>query len=140
MPKPDITYNPEQVKQTAAARIAADSVFRKLKNDSQVIGKQSEREYSLQINKYKQDQKQMRDVMKDVEQLIKMETPMQIAFLKQDESKYYSEDKDKTERYKQWLTNISKDIYVDEAVKVINDMSGKTHSSGRTIPVASNKQ
>ncbi|MGV3529182.1 MAG: carboxy terminal-processing peptidase [Flavisolibacter sp.] len=134
------TYNPEQVKQTAATRIAADSVFRKLKNDSQVIGKQSEREYSLQINKYKQDQKQMRDVMKDVEQLIKMETPMQIAFLKQDESKYYSEDKDKTERYKQWLTNISKDIYVDEAVKVINDMSGKTHTSGRTIPVASNKQ
>ena len=47
---------------------------------------------------------------------------MSISFLKQDEQRYVSEDKDKSERYKNWLNNVSKDRYVDQAVKVINDM------------------
>ena len=47
---------------------------------------------------------------------------MQISFLKQDQDRYVSADKDKTERYKQWLSNIGKDVYVDQAVKVVNDM------------------
>jgi carboxyl-terminal processing protease len=103
-----------------------------------VIGKQNEKEYSLQIDQYKKDQKEMRDVQKDIERLSKLASPMQIAFLKQDENKYYSADKDKTERYKQWLTNISKDVYVDEAVKVMNDII--THpANGKGKPVAANK-
>ena len=47
---------------------------------------------------------------------------MSISFLKQDEQRYVSEDKDKSERYKNWLNNVSKDRYVDQAVKVINEM------------------
>ena len=47
---------------------------------------------------------------------------MQVSFLPQDKDRYESADKDKTERYKQWLSSVSKDIYVDQAVKVINDM------------------
>jgi carboxyl-terminal processing protease len=47
---------------------------------------------------------------------------MQVSFLKQDEERYVSADKDKTERYKQWLNNISKDVYVDQAIKVVNDI------------------
>jgi carboxyl-terminal processing protease len=132
------TYNPDQIKQFSAARIAKDSVFQAIRQKSIVIGKQNEKEYSLQIDQYKKDQKEMRDVQKDIERLSKLASPMQIAFLKQDETKYYSADKDKTERYKQWLTNISKDVYVDEAVKVMNDII--THpANGKGKPVAANK-
>ena len=42
--------------------------------------------------------------------------------MKADESKYVSVDKDKTERYKQWLIDRSKDVYIDQAVKVIKDI------------------
>lgn len=132
-------YNPELVKKTASARIAADSVFQQIRQKSQIIGKQSEREYALEINKYKEDQKQMREVMKQVDALVKMKDPMNIAFLKQDEKKYNSEDKDKSERYKQWLTNISKDVYVDEAVKVINDMTSQATQKGKGVAAATQK-
>jgi carboxyl-terminal processing protease len=47
---------------------------------------------------------------------------LQVSFLPQDQERYVSADKDKTDRYKQWLNSLGKDLYVDEAVKVINDM------------------
>ncbi|MBS1934169.1 MAG: hypothetical protein JST96_09220, partial [Bacteroidetes bacterium] len=31
-------------------------------------------------------------------------------------------DKDKAARYNQWLNSLKKDIYLDEAVKVVDDM------------------
>jgi carboxyl-terminal processing protease len=60
--------------------------------------------------------------VKEIEKLVKMDKNMQVSFLKQDEERYVSVDKDKTERYKQWLNNISKDVYVDQAIKVVNDI------------------
>jgi hypothetical protein len=34
-------------------------------------------------------------------------------------------DKDKNDRYNQWLKNLSKDIYLDQAVKVIGDIQNQ---------------
>lgn len=115
-------YNRDQVKQLASSRIAQDTVFKRIQEASVYVGKQNEKAYSLQADKYRADQKQVRNAVKQIDALTKLPTPLPIAFLKQDESKYVSVDKDKTERYKQWLTDKSKDVYVDQAVKVINDM------------------
>ena len=60
--------------------------------------------------------------MKRIEKLVKLDKALQVSFLPQDQDRYFSADKDKTERYNQWLSSVSKDLYVDEAVKVINDM------------------
>ncbi|MGE5518349.1 MAG: carboxy terminal-processing peptidase, partial [Candidatus Dadabacteria bacterium] len=131
-------YNKELVTKEAAARIAHDSLFQLIKQKSIILAKQNDREYSLNLNKFKQDQKQMRDVMKDVEKLTKLDKALQISFLKQDSAKYYSVDKDKSERYKQWLANVSKDVYVDQAVKVIGDMTGRSANGKlKEHPVAS---
>jgi carboxyl-terminal processing protease len=115
-------YNREAVTQLATNRIAADTTFKRIQEASVFVGKQNDKEYSLQLNKYRQDQKQIREAVKKIEGLTKLAKPLPAQFMKQDESKYVSVDKDKTERYKQWLTAVSKDIYVDQAVKVINDM------------------
>ncbi len=127
------TYNLDAVKSQASARIAADSVFQQIKEKSLLIARQTERDYSLQVNKFKEDQKQMQETRKQIENLVKLKNAMDVAFLKQDQSKYYSEDKDKTERYKQWLTNLSKDLYVDQAVKVIGDMTGVSQQKGGVV-------
>ena len=33
-----------------------------------------------------------------------------------------SGDKDKAERYNQWLKNLKSDIYLDQAIKVVSDI------------------
>ena len=115
-------YSLEAVKQSASTRIAADTTFKRIQEASVFVGKQNDKAYSLQLDKYRMEQKQVREAVRKIEGLTKLQKPLPINFLKQDESKYVSVDKDKTERYKQWLTNVSKDVYVDQAVKVVKDI------------------
>jgi len=121
-PKWNPGYSLDAVKQSASARIANDTTFKRIQEASVFVGKQNDRSYSLQLDKYRQDQKQIREAVKRIENLTKLQNPLPVNFLKQDESKYISVDKDKTERYKQWLTGVSKDVYVDQAVKVVKDI------------------
>ena len=93
-----------------------------MQHETDLLAKQNDKEYPLEIGQFRKEQKQTREAVKRIEKLIKLDKAMQVSFLNQDESRYVSADKDKTERYKNWLNNISKDIYVNEAVKVINDM------------------
>jgi len=115
-------FNYQTVEQLANTRIANDSVFKLIKKETAILAKQDDKEYPLEINQFRKDQKITRDAVKRIESLVKTDKAMQVSFLPQDKDRYESADKDKTERYKQWLSNISKDIYVDQAVKVINDM------------------
>lgn len=112
----------QTVENLAKARIANDSVFRLIKKETDLLAKQDDKEYPLEINQYKAEQKITHDAVKKIESLIKLDKAMQVSFLKQDEQRYVSADKDKTERYAQWLKSVSKDVYVNEAVKVIDDM------------------
>ena len=115
-------FNYQTVEQLANTRIANDSVFKLIKQETAILAKQDDKEYPLEIDQFRKDQKVTRDAVKRIESLVKTDKAMQVSFLPQDQDRYISADKDKTERYKQWLSNISKDIYVDQAVKVINDM------------------
>ena len=115
-------YSLDAVKQAASLRIAADTAFKRIQDASIFVGKQNDKAYSLQLDKYRQEQKQIRNAVKRIDSLTKLQKTLPVSFLKEDENKYVSVDKDKTERYKQWLTAVSKDIYVDQAVKVIKDI------------------
>ncbi len=60
---------------------------------------------------------------------------METAFegLKADEAKYNNIDKEKGERYKTWLKNLRKDIYVGEATNVVKDMIEKSPALARQL-------
>lgn len=120
-------FDYQTVKHTARTRIANDSIFRLIKTQTDILAKQDDKEYPLEINQFRKEQKVTRDAVKKIEGLVKMDQAMQVAFLEQDKDRYVSADKDKTQRYKQWLDNISKDRYVDQAVKVINDLVTQEH-------------
>lgn len=115
-------YSLDGIKQMAATRIAADSNFKRIADASVFVARQNDKLYSLQLEKYREDQKEIRNAVKSIENLTKLKTPLPVTFMKQDESRFISQDKDKTERYKQWMAGVSKDVYVDQAVKVIMDM------------------
>jgi carboxyl-terminal processing protease len=118
--QPGFSY--QTVDNLAKTRVANDSIFRLVKLQTDILAKQDDKEYPLEITQFRKDQKITRDAVKKIESLVKLDKVMQVSFLPQDQDRYVSPDKDKTERYKQWLGNVSKDIYVDQAVKVINDI------------------
>jgi carboxyl-terminal processing protease len=115
-------YDLQTIKKLSASRISNDSVFKLIKEKTDLLAKEDDKEYPLQLDRFKQEQKVTRQAVKQIEQLIKITKPMDVSYLPQDKDRYFSADKDKTQRYQQWLTNLGKDVYVDQAVKVIHDM------------------
>jgi carboxyl-terminal processing protease len=81
----------------------------------------NQRVYSLQMNKYREGQKSLRESFKKIEEMNKSTKVMAVKMLELDEKKL-SVDNDKLERRKQWIGNLSKDIYINETCQIISDM------------------
>jgi carboxyl-terminal processing protease len=118
-------YDLSTIKSASTARIKNSPAFNVIATDGEWLDKQNDKSYPLNLIKYQEEQKQIKATVKKIETLSKLPAEMNISSLPQD-STQFGGDKDKTARYKQWLTNLKKDIYLDEAVKVVDDMvSGK---------------
>jgi carboxyl-terminal processing protease len=123
-------YDLQTIKNLSSSRVANNSAFKQIKEKTEWLGKQNDKEYSLNINKFKTEQKQVRETVKQLDTLLKLTKELNIAYLQEDVQKRAS-DKDKSERYNQWLKNLSKDIYLDQAVKVVADIQNQQNLANR---------
>jgi carboxyl-terminal processing protease len=114
-------YDLEYVKRTSASRVAANPTFNAIKESSSLMEIANQRVYSLQLNKYREGQKSLRESFKKIEEMNKSTKVMEVKMLDLDQKKL-SADNDKLERRKQWIGNLSKDIYINETCQIISDM------------------
>ncbi len=113
------------LKKIAEERIAKSTAFTIIKNNTAWLSKVSDKEYELNLDKYKQEVKLIRSTAKqnEVLQRLPKEKEMEVQVSAADKNKFYNNpDKAKGERYQQWLKNLKADLYVDEATKIINDI------------------
>jgi carboxyl-terminal processing protease len=89
-----------------------------------LLSKQNDKEYSLQIDKFRKEQQSIRAIAKQIDSLEKLKLPLSISFLPQDAARLNG-DKDKADRYNQWLKNLKSDIYLDQAIKVVGDIQNQ---------------
>ncbi|MCW3078782.1 carboxy terminal-processing peptidase [Segetibacter sp.] len=122
-------WNVNEVKAKSAERIKNNVNFNLINSNALWLSKQNDKIYSLNLDKYKTEQKALRATVKQNDSLAKLTVELPFEGLKADEAKYNNVDKDKGERYKNWLKNLKTDIYINEAANVIKDMT-TTKSSG----------
>jgi carboxyl-terminal processing protease len=115
------TYDLETIKRRSSARVSQDSSFSAVKSVSAMIEKSNQKFYSLKLDTYRNEQKQMRATFKHLEESNKGHQALTIQMLDSDE-KRLSTDNDKLERRKQWIKNLSRDIYISETCKVVSDV------------------
>ena len=115
------TYDLETIKRRSSARISQDSSFSAVRSVSAMIEKSNQKVYSLKLDTYRNEQKQMRATFKHLEESNKGNQALTIQMLDSDE-KRLSTDNDKLERRKQWIKNLSRDIYISETCKVVSDV------------------
>lgn len=115
------TFDMETIKRRSISRITQDSTFSAVKNISAIIEKSNQKIYSLKLDVYRNEQKQMRETFKKLEQFNKHNKGLDIQMLESDQ-KRLAADNDKLERRKQWIKNLSKDIYIAETCKVVSDI------------------
>lgn len=115
------TFDIETIKRRSISRITQDSTFSAVKNISAMIEKSNQKIYSLKLDIYRNEQKQMRETFKKLEEFNKNNKGLDVQMLESDQ-KRLAADNDKLERRKQWIKNLSKDIYISETCKVVSDI------------------
>jgi carboxyl-terminal processing protease len=115
------TYSTDAVVNTANEQVQSSTIFSALRSKVQWINQQQDKPVSLNLAKYQAEQKEMKVVYKSLDSLYKLPVELKVKPSETDAAKLAG-DKEKTDKNKQFLNRIKNDIYVDETVKVMNNM------------------
>jgi len=114
-------YDVNNIRMSSQERTDTSKAFNTISRDATWLDKQNDKVYPLNLKAYQEDQKLMRATAKRIDSVSKLPVPMVINTLPQDSTKYL-DDKDKADRYKQWVESRKTDIYLKETVNVMDDM------------------
>lgn len=119
-------YEVSSIQKLSEARLKNNVAFKLIKENTEWLAKLNDKVYSLNLEHFRKDQKAIRATVKQIEALKKLEAEMNIISLPQDANKF-SLDKGKQDRFDQWLKNLKKDIYLDQASRITTDMVTQTN-------------
>jgi carboxyl-terminal processing protease len=120
------TYNKSMVVKEATDEVGKNKAFQLISTTMQWLDKENDKPVSLNIEKFRNQKKVLNATYKQLDNLYKIAKQMDVKNVDADLAKLTA-DKDKAEKNKKWLKLISDDIYIDEAVKVMNNMiAGET--------------
>lgn len=117
-------YSLETIKDLSNQRLETDPTFRLIKESTKWLSEQNDKNYSLQIDKYKEQQSKIRATIKQLTTLLKLDGKLDVTALPKEVDRW-ADDKTKQERFQLWLKGLQKDIYLDQTVKVMDDMIGQ---------------
>ncbi len=108
---------------TENEKIAQNKSLNLLRDNLSWLSKNAEMPVNLNMQKYKDMQKQIKATVSQNNSLLKIKEEMAVDVIKVDYDKFYKNpDKVKGERYQAWLKSIKTDMYVDETVKMISSL------------------
>jgi carboxyl-terminal processing protease len=107
--------------QKSNERLTQNNVFAQIKNKTAWQAENRKEARSLKLDKYKLQIKEVRDVSKQVSELIKLKSDISVANLKVD-LPVISSDSLKKDRNKFWVDYMKKDVYLNETINIVNDM------------------
>jgi carboxyl-terminal processing protease len=114
-------FDLKRLQQLSGERLDHNVAFKLIKENTDWLAKQNDKDYSLQLDKYRKERKMISATIRQVENLMKLQDELDVKALSSEVNKW-SNDKTKQDRFNNWLKNLRKDIYLDQAVKVMNDM------------------
>lgn len=114
-------YNKDLVIQSAVQRVSANPVFTSIRNQINWIDRQNDKTYSLQLAKYKEEQRELKEAYKQLDSLYKLKQELSVRNSGNDLD-LLKGDTVKLEKNKQFLNRLKADIYLDESLRVIADM------------------
>ncbi len=106
---------------TENAQVNANANFSKIKLNVDWLATNVDKEFNLNLKQYQFDIAQQKSVNKEIENASKLTKKLDVKSLVADTSEIVKA-KDKGERTKQLVKRVGDDIYINEAVNVINKM------------------
>lgn len=114
-------YDINNIRTSSTERVNSNNAFTTISKNATWLDKQNDKMYTLNLKDYQEEQKMIRVTVKQIDSASKLKVPLMVYSMPQDTVKY-KEDKDKAERYKQWVDSRKTDIYLNETINVMDDM------------------
>ena len=118
-------YNNDEVINTAKNEVSNNNTFKAMGKEVAWINKQNDKDYPLNIVKFQQEQKELKVAYKQLDSLYKLPKDLNVVSNAADVPG--STDKDRLERNKLFINRIKGDIYIDETVKIMNNMINQSN-------------
>lgn len=115
------SLDPAPIKRASNDRLHSSEAFNVIRKNAEWLAAQNDKVYTLNLKKYQDEQKQIKAAVKQIETAAKGEHQLDVEPMDEDLKKF-EYDTGKLDRFKQWIKNLKTDIYLDEAVNVVNDM------------------
>jgi len=120
------TGNVAQLSKLSEKRVAANPAFKIIEENSEMIKKKKDdNEVSLNEAEYRKQQEELNGASKKMEEIQKKSVVMDMGNPPAD-MKTINMDSSSVTKNRDWLRNLSKDIYISETVNIINDMPKAT--------------
>lgn len=132
------TYSTDAVVAASNQQIQSSPTFSNIKKQIDWIYKENDKDYPLNLSKYTAEQKELKVAYKELDSLYKLTKELTVKNIDTDLSNYTS-DKEKTKKNKDFLNRIKTDVYIDETVKVINNMITQSNPALNNSKEASKK-
>jgi carboxyl-terminal processing protease len=118
--------NLEQLAKMSESRIKANPTFKLIQENSEYLKKRKEdNKISLNEKQYRKDQEEVNASSKKMEELQKKAVLLELTNPTADMKKVNTDSASITKN-KDWLKNLSKDLYLSETVNIMNDMRKST--------------
>ena len=122
------TISTDEVVKYGSDIVNTNSSFKKIKETVDWLDKYNTKEYSLNLSKYREEQKLLKAKMGELDKLYKLTKEFNVKNTETDLAAL-KDAQDKLDKNNQWLKRISGDIYIDETVKVMNNMIGQSNTA-----------
>lgn len=117
-----MAYDRESVKAASLERIKSNAPFNAIREATTKLQKSTQGEQSLNLAKYRIEQKSLREAIRRIDTLSKTQQNLEVDLLPSD-IKNLTGDADKLERRKQWSNSLGRDIHLQETFRIISDMN-----------------
>jgi carboxyl-terminal processing protease len=116
-------YDIPTIKALSDQRLKNNSSLNLIQTDAEWLGKTEDKVFSLNLQKYRDEEKQIRSTVKQIETLSKLPVGNELAVqaLPEDAHKYDG-DQLKADRFQTWLKEKKTDLWLGETVNVLDDM------------------
>jgi carboxyl-terminal processing protease len=116
-------YDVNNIRGLSNERLKNHSSFNQIRQDEQWLSSIQDKVYPLSLKKYQDEQKKVKETVKQLQNLSKLPngSELNVQALPQDAHKY-DDDKNKADRFQAWLKDKKSDLWLGEAVNVMDDM------------------
>lgn len=114
-------YDLNSIRQLSKERVEGSVAFKTIRENTEWLARQSEKEIPLKLDTYRATQKRISSTIRQIESLKKLEQAMDVTSLPKDADRFAG-DKTKQERFDNWIKSLQKDIYLDQASRIMTDM------------------